>query len=58
MIYARRINETTGELSIKGSFTDIMDEYKYITDELLQTHFDEFMAEMDRWNEEVKARND
>ena len=58
MIYARRINETTGELALKGSFEDIMDEYKHITDELLQTHFDEFMAVMDKWIEEVKARND
>lgn len=58
MIYARRINETTGELTLKGSFEDIMDEYKHITDELLQSHFDEFMAAMDNWNEEVKGLND
>lgn len=34
-----------------------MDEYKHITDELLQTHFDEFMAAMDRWNDEIKEQN-
>lgn len=58
MIYAKRINETTGELAIQGNLNDIFEEYKHITDQLLQTHFDEFMAEMDRWNEEVKAQND
>lgn len=58
MIYARRINDTTGELTIQGNFTDIMDEYKHITDQLLQTHFDEFMVAMDKWNEEIKSVND
>ena len=58
MIYAKRINATTGELSIQGNLEDIFEEYKHITDQLLQTHFDEFMAAMDKWNEEVKAQND
>ena len=55
MIYAR-INESTGELSIQGNLKDIFEEYKHITDQLLQTHFDEFMAAMDKWNEEVKHK--
>ena len=58
MIYAKRINATTGELSIQGNFEDIFEEYKHITDQLLQTHFYEFMAAMYKWNEEVKAQND
>lgn len=58
MIYARRINETTGEVTLKGSFEEIMDEYKQITNELLLSHFDEFMAVTDKWNEEIKGLND
>lgn len=57
MIYARRINETIGELTLKGSINDVLDEYKCITDALLRTHFDEFMAAMDKWNEEVKGND-
>ena len=56
MIYAKRINATTGELSIQGNLEDIFEEYKHITDQLLQTHFDEFMAAMDKWNEEVSKK--
>ena len=56
MIYARRINDATGELSIQGNLEDIFEEYKHITDQLLQTHFDEFMAAMDKWNEEVNKK--
>lgn len=58
MIYAKRINESMGEIAIQGNLDDIFEEYKRITDQLLQTHFDEFMAAMDKWNEEVKAQND
>ena len=47
MIYAKRINATTGEISIQGNLEDIFEEYKQITAQLLQTHFDEFMAAMD-----------
>ena len=57
MIYAKRINETTGELAIQGNLNDIFEEYKHITDQLLQTHFDEFMAAMDKWNEEIKSHD-
>lgn len=31
MIYARRINDTTGKLSIQGNLEDIFEEYKHIT---------------------------
>lgn len=57
MIYARRINDTTWELSIHGNLENIFDEYKHITDQLLQTHFDEFMAALDKWNEEIKSHD-
>ena len=56
MIYAKRINDTTGEFAIQGNLNDIFEEYKHITDQLLQTHFDEFMAAMDKWNEEVSKK--
>jgi len=57
MIYAKRINETMGELAIQGNLEDIFEEYRRITDQLLNTHFDEFMAAMDKWNEEVKKHD-
>ena len=56
MIYVMRINNTTGELCIQGNLEDIFEEYRRITDQLLETHFDEFMAAMDKWNEEVNKK--
>ena len=50
MIYARGINESTGEISIQCNLEDIFEEYKHITDQFLQTYFDVFMAAMDKWN--------
>lgn len=41
------------DISINGHFSDLMDEYKVITDYFLNNHFDAFMATMDRWNEEI-----
>ena len=57
MIHAKRLNETTGVLSIEGDIDDILEEYKRITYSLLNNYFDELMAAMDRWNDEIKEHN-
>lgn len=58
MIYAKKITKDAGELIIKGNTEDVITEYKSITDYLLHNCFEEFMAAMDKWNEEVKGLND
>lgn len=57
MIYAKRLDDTHGQLSISGDIDDILEEYRRITNSLLKYHFDELMAAMDRWNEEINKHD-
>lgn len=44
-------------IRVSGSWEQVMLEYKEVTDHFLQTRFDDFMAAMDKWNEEVNGND-
>lgn len=43
-------------IRVVGSWDQIMYEYKAVTDHFLKTRFDDFMAAMDKWYEEVNGK--
>jgi len=56
MIKANVVNEEFCDLEVRGTWNELMDEYKTITDYFLKYHFVELMAAMDKW--EADNKND
>ena len=44
------------EIKVAGYWPSLMAEYKAITDYFLEHHFDDFMAAMEKWNDEVSKK--